>query len=29
MFTGWVYVRNGPTGIASFDVAPRSFGMRM
>ena len=28
-FTGWVYVRNGPIGMASFDVAPRSFGRRM
>ena len=29
MLTGWVYVRNGPTGIASLDVLPRSFGMRI
>ena len=26
---GCVYVRNGPTGIASFDVEPRSLPMRM
>ena len=29
MFTGTVEVRNGPTGIASFDVEPRSLPMRM
>ena len=28
-FTGTVSVRNGPTGIASFDVEPRSLPMRM
>jgi hypothetical protein len=28
-FTGWVYVRNGPTGIASLDVLPRSLAVRM
>ena len=27
--TGTVNVRNGPTGIASVDVLPRSFGSRM
>ena len=27
--TGWLYVRNGPIGIASADVFPRSFPMRM
>ena len=27
--TGWLYVRNGPIGIASADVLPRSFGSRM
>ena len=27
--TGWLYVRKGPIGIASADVLPRSFGMRM
>ena len=27
--TGCVCVRNGPTGIASFDVEPRSLPMRM
>ncbi len=29
MFTGTVSVRNGPIGIASFDVAPRLLPMRM
>ena len=29
MFTGTVDVRNGPTGIASFDVGPRCLPMRM
>ena len=28
-FTGTVEVRNGPTGIASFDVEPRSLPIRM
>ena len=28
-FTGWVKVRNGPIGIASFDVAPRCLPTRM
>ena len=27
--TGWLYVRNGPIGIASADVFPRSLGSRM
>ena len=27
--TGWLYVRNGPIGIASADVLPRSFPSRM
>ena len=27
--TGCVYVRNGPIGIASFDVLPRSLAVRM
>ncbi len=27
--TGWLYVRNGPIGIASAEVAPRSLGSRM
>ena len=29
MLTGACSVRNGPTGIASFDVEPRSLPMRM
>ncbi len=29
MFTWTVWVRNGPIGIASFDVEPRSLPMRM
>ena len=28
-FTGWLYVRNGPMGIASADVLPRSLPVRM
>ena len=28
-FTGWLYVRNGPIGIASADVLPRSLPRRM
>ena len=29
MLTGCEYVRNGPIGIASFDVEPRCLPMRM
>lgn len=29
MLTGWEYVRNGPIGIASLEVLPRSFGSRI
>ena len=28
-FTGWLYVRNGPIGIASLDVLPRILGSRI